>query len=322
MDIRSLLYLLSDGEIHSGSELGASLGVSRAAIWKQLSHLEDLGLTVESVKGKGYKLASAMDLLDKEKVVAALSSSAKSQVGIEVAFDVLSTNQSMMERISAPDDPDYCFLFAEMQRQGRGRRGRSWLSPFGKNIYLSVGFDLPGGVESLSGLSLVVGLVVVRALKEVGCSAAMLKWPNDVWVDDKKLAGILIELQGEATTGWRVVAGVGLNVYMDESDAEELDQPWISLSSVLPSCSKNILATALVEHFCQVMGVFKVSGFSGFLDEWMAHDVLLGRRISIVGGGESGEAMGVDVSGALLMRSDNEIKAVSAGEVSVRPNDT
>jgi len=317
MNIHSLLVLLADGEIHSGSELGALLGISRAAIWKKLSNLEVLGLSVESVKGKGYRLPGGLDLLDSVVLQGFLPPSIQALSVVELALDVESTNQVLLSR-DIDNDVPYQFLFAEMQRSGRGRRGRSWVSPFGKNLYMSVAFELGGGVDVLNGLSLVMGVACVRALREVGFSDARLKWPNDVWVGDRKLAGILVELRGEATTGWSVVAGIGLNVYMSDKDAADIEQPWISLSE-LSECSRTRLAAALVQHVVGVLEVFRKSGFASFIDEWMENDALRNRKVDVSGVSISGVAKGVDLTGALCVETDAGITPINAGEVSVRP---
>jgi len=320
MDDRALLHLLSDGLYHSGSELGVSLGVSRAAIWKALKRLTDFNLKVDTVKGKGYRVIGGLDLLDSKIIQDHLSCEAQSLTDIELLLTVDSTNHYLTDASRISQKP-YAVCLAEMQTAGRGRRGRSWFSPFGKNIYLSIGFDLPGGVEALSGLSLVIGLAAARVLRSQGVDNAMVKWPNDIWVDGKKLAGVLVELQGEATTGWRVVAGIGLNVEMTQAEGAGIDQLWASVSEYA-SCSRNKMVAMLLENLVQVLAIFKENGFEAFLMEWQQYDCLRGKSIVLSNSGIEGIAKGIDAFGALQVDTGVELLAVNAGDVSVRPNET
>ena len=318
MNVGALISLLSDGCFHSGSELGERLGVSRAAIWKALGRLEEYGLSVESVKGKGYRLVQPLSLLDEEALLANISDQVRKCIALDVFLSVDSTNQLLIN--SESQTAPYQIVLAERQTSGRGRRGRSWVSPFAKNLYMSVGFELSGGVEVLSGLSLIVGIGVVRAINKSSSANAKLKWPNDVWIDGKKVAGILVELQGEATTGWRVVVGLGVNISMDESEAGAIDQPWVALGEYL-SCGKNEFVVCVIEELIGVLSVFSEKGLEGFVEEWKSMDLLYGRSVKVSGSDVSGVAEGIDASGALVINTGHEKLSVNAGEVSVRPDE-
>ena len=206
---------------------------------------------------------------------------------------------------------------SEMQKGGKGRRGKVWVSPFGKNIYLSVAFDLQGGVEVLNGLSLVIGLAVIRVLKKLGLSNAVLKWPNDIWIDSRKAAGVLVELQGEATTGWRIVAGIGLNVAMDENDGKGIDQPWVSIAQSISS-GRGQVAGMMISALIAVLEEYQANGFKGFMSEWDDSDFLKGKSIES-SGGVKGIAVGINAQGALLVETTDGLKSINAGEISVRP---
>lgn len=319
MNLHLLLQQLADGEFHSGSEIGALLGVSRTAVWKSLSRLSDIGIECESVKGKGYRLPYPLDLLEQEKILGGMTTEISSLVDLDVLLSIDSTNAYALglKELSAP----YQVCMAEYQTAGRGRRGRSWVSPFGRNIYMSLAFDLSGGAEALSGLSLVVGLAVVRALGACGLNDVKLKWPNDVWVDGKKICGILVELQGEVTTDWRVVVGLGLNVSMQDNDvaAGEIDQQWTSVDRHVGVVDRNLLSAKLIECLCEVLGEYRQGGFASFIEEWQGADALRGKLVNINDGNLSGVCEGVDGHGALLLRTESsELMAVNAGEVSVR----
>lgn len=315
MELYSILRLLADGEFHSGSELGKSLGVSRTSIWKAIGQLDSLDLQLESVKGKGYRLARPLDLLEESAIVSLLDADAAAKLMLNILLSTESTNSWLLARSGLQKQYEACF--AEHQVGGKGRRGRQWVSPFGSNVYLSVAFDLKGGAESLNGLSLVIGLSVVQALCDLGVEGLELKWPNDVWLNGRKLAGILVELHGEATTSWRVVVGVGLNVGMSVDEAVLIDQPWAQLNEV-GIFSKNCVAAALLNNLVADLEIFKVSGFSCFLTRWAQFDALNNRVVEINAGVMSGIARGVDRTGALLLETDKGIEVINAGEVSVR----
>lgn len=317
MDVSSLLILLSDGNFHSGSELGASLGVSRAAIWKALKRLADFNLDIETIKGKGYRLRDGIELLDSRKIKSGLSDTIRAQLNIDLMLSIDSTNRYLMDSLIEHSKP-YAVCLAEMQTSGRGRRDRAWVSPFGKNIYLSIGFDLPGGAEALNGLSLVVGIAVVRALRSQGVVDAMLKWPNDIWVNSRKVAGILVELQGEATTGWRVIVGIGINIEMTQDEGEGIDQPWTAVSEYV-SCSRNKMVVALLENLIDVFTEFRSNGFEAFLAEWQQCDFLHEKKVVLSNTDANGIAKGVDAFGALQVDTGSELISVNAGDVSVRP---
>lgn len=315
-----LLQALADGEFHSGSELGELLGVSRTAVWKSLQKLEALGLVVDTVKGKGYRLNRALDLLDASRILSALPEAAQSMLALRVLQSTGSTNSDASAWLAESRRCVYCVVLAEQQTAGRGRHGRVWVSPFAQNLYLSLAYELKGGVEALSGLSLVVGIALIRTLKTLGVEDAALKWPNDVWLQGRKLAGVLVELQGEATSGWRVVIGIGLNVHMRAEDGQQIDQPWISLDAA-KVVSRNDLAALLIETLVEVLHEFSQKGFAAFVAEWSAADALAGRRVQIDGGRVVGEARGIDVTGAFLLQPDQgALIVINAGEVSVRPH--
>jgi BirA family biotin operon repressor/biotin-[acetyl-CoA-carboxylase] ligase len=315
MELQPILEYLADGEFHSGASLGRALGVSRTAVWKTLGQLESLGLSIESAKGRGYRLSRPLDLLSKERVNSNIDVGKHDLLSLELLLQVDSTNTYLLSK--SPTGARYDCCLAEIQTAGKGRRGREWVSPFARNIYLSMAFDLDGGAEALEGLSLVVGLSIAKTIEAMGVEGVQLKWPNDVWLNGRKLSGVLVELSGEATTGWRVVLGLGLNVDMSSSEAEGIDQPWASLSEVL-SVSRNGLAADLISGLIDDLERYKTNGFSGFLGRWRKYDGLAGRQIEINAGALSGVARGVDVTGALLLDVGREVLTVNAGEVTVR----
>ncbi|SEO96198.1 bifunctional biotin--[acetyl-CoA-carboxylase] ligase/biotin operon repressor BirA [Aquisalimonas asiatica] len=317
--VERLLSLLADGAPHSGEALGEALGVTRAAVWKLVRQLQDTGVPVESVPGKGYRLQEPVELLDSGAIRAAMgrpTAAMLRDVSVERVVD--STNRRLFE--SSRRDALPQALLAEAQSAGRGRRGRDWHSPFGRNLYLSVAwpFDaVPGG---LGGLSLAVGIAVADVLSTHRTPGLGLKWPNDLLVDDRKLGGILVELQGEPAGPCTAVVGLGLNLFMD--DAPAVEQPWTALAEhVISWPGRNVLAGQVLDGIVDALSRFGHEGFPGFVDHWPRHDLLAGKRVRLFAGNRTvdGIAAGVDQTGCLLLERDGRLEPWSAGEVSLRP---
>lgn len=165
----TLLELLKDGRFHSGQALGAALGISRSAVWKQLQQMEaELGLSIHKVRGRGYQLAAPIALLDGAEIA---RQSHDSSWGILVFDSIDSTNAEALRAIERGQSAPF-FVLAERQSAGRGRRGRKWVSPFAENVYYSLVLRIDGGMRQLEGLSLVVGLAVMQTLRDFGISKA------------------------------------------------------------------------------------------------------------------------------------------------------
>ena len=308
----TLLKLLKDGRFHSGQALGAALGVSRSAVWKQLQHLEsDLNLSIHKVRGRGYQLATPLELLEQEQL-----DSSPWPVLIHHSLD--STNAEALRAIGGGAAAPFV-VTAERQTAGRGRRGRKWVSPFAENIYYSLVLRMDGGMRQLEGLSLVVGLAVLSALRAVGLSDAGLKWPNDVLVGNKKIAGILLELVGDPADVCHVVLGIGINVNM--RSASEVDQAWTSV--FLESgrmVNRNELISRLNDSLLEYLNRHAAEGFSAIQAQWEQNHLWQGREVSLIAGVHQvdGTVMGIDQQGALRMSVNGEEKVYSGGELSLR----
>lgn len=321
LDIQ-LLLALSDGNYHSGIELGNLTGVSRAAIWKQLQKLQELtGLEFESVKGRGYRLPGGIELLDKETVSIAISAAALSLLSeIELHRQVDSTNRQALSRAQAGAASGHVVL-AEHQLAGKGRRGRSWVSPFGANLYLSLVWGFEGGAAALEGLSLVVGIAIVRALTELGVPGIGLKWPNDIYWQGKKLGGILLEMVGDASGHCQVVIGIGINVGMPRTLAAAIEQPWCDLREVCgQAISRNRLAGAILSHLLPILARFERDRFVAYREEWSELDCIAGKPVALHLGDRMllGIAAGVGEIGELAIDTDQGREWFHGGEVSLR----
>jgi len=316
-----VLVQLADGEFHSGPVLGQVTGRSRTAVWKAIQSLQDTGLEIYCVRGKGYRLVRPIELLNREHILTALSIRMRQFVQqLDVYHEVDSTNACLLE-VARQGKISGHVCIAECQRAGRGRRGRQWISPLGGNLYLSLLWRFNTGAAALGGLSLAIAVAVMRALCDVGLDSIQLKWPNDIWVDGQKLAGILLELAGEATGPCAVVIGVGLNIRTPTAEMSAVEQPWTDLESAMgKTVSRNELAASLLDHLLCAIVDFERQGLALFMDEWAQRDVLVGNEITLdlPAGPLQGVARGVDENGALLLACNGELQRHHSGEVSVR----
>ncbi len=318
-----ILKLLSDGRFHSGAEIGRLLGVSRAAVNKGVQRLAKSGFGIHSVSGRGYCLERAFQPLSRERILDALGREARVwRERLEILDEVDSTSLHLLRRIPDPL-PAGQTCVAESQSGARGRRGRGWIASAYRNVLFSMAWSYDSGPQIATGLSLAAGVAVVRALREYGVTGVALKWPNDVVWQERKLAGILVDLRGEASGPCQVVLGMGLNVDIDERDGVLIDQPWADLRRVTgQEVDRNRLLALLIRHCADMLQEFGRSGLDGFRQEWQDHHAYHGRVLRLLQGEREyrGVTQGIDPGGALLIRSaDGHTRAFHSGEVSVRP---
>jgi BirA family transcriptional regulator, biotin operon repressor / biotin---[acetyl-CoA-carboxylase] ligase len=322
--VERLLHALADGKTHSGEELARAFGVTRAAIWKQVDRLADWGLEVEAAPGAGYRLLRGLDLLDANAVRAALEPDVAARIEkLEVFTELDSTNGRLLLTPPPLGKLDVCI--AEFQTAGRGRRGRRWSAPLGSGICLSVGWQFAGMPAEPAALTLAVGVGVRRVLERLAGLEIALKWPNDLVVDERKLGGILLELNAEAHGGAHVVAGLGLNVALPAKLLPSLSD-WprgaIDLKTAVGKPPRRAaLAGALVNELAAVLADYPTQGFAAYRTEWRSADYLRGRavRLDEPAGHVFGTAVGIDSDGALLVETEAGVRRrVVAGDVSVR----
>jgi len=308
-----LVSSLADGEFHSGEQLGAQLGMSRAAINKHIQTVRDWGVDIFTVPGKGYSLPSPIQLLNEEEILAALP---EGRVNVLPVID--STNQYLLDRISQLTSGDACV--AEYQQAGRGRRGRKWFSPFGTNLYLSMYWKLDQGPAAAMGLSLVIGIVMAEVLQKLGAEDVRVKWPNDLYLKDRKLAGILVELTGKTGDAAQLVIGAGINLKMREPAADSIDQGWINLQEAGVNIDRNQLTATLLQELRSALRQFEVEGLPPFITRWRKLDNFLDRPVKLLIGEQEihGIERGIDQQGALLLEQDGVIKPFIGGEISLR----
>ncbi|MDT4328580.1 bifunctional biotin--[acetyl-CoA-carboxylase] ligase/biotin operon repressor BirA [Methylomonas sp. MV1] len=319
---RQLIALLVDGRFHSGTELAGALGVSRSAVWKHLQGLSELGIEILAVSGKGYRLATPMDLLDSERIFAYLHHRASGLLtGLEVHGLIASTNTYLHE-LAEQGVPGGLVCLAERQTAGKGRRGRQWVSPFGRNIYLSILWRFQGGPAAIAGLSLALGVATIQALRQLGAHDVGLKWPNDIYWRQRKLGGILIEVSGESDGPCHAVAGLGLNVDMSAKQGEAIDQDWADLVAVLGGSARpdrNRVSGVLLNHWLPVLAEFEQRTLVDYIEDWREVDCMVGKTVDISIGNleHRGTVAGIDDQGFLLLTDANgELRRFASGEVS------
>lgn len=318
---KKILAILSDGAFHSGTELARAMKLSRAAVWKQLNSLAELGLQHSAVRGKGYRLDKPLELLVHAEIDKVLSDRTRKLISSLEIHDRIHSTNSYLADIGRHNASSGIVCFAEHQTAGKGRRGRQWVSPYGSNIYLSILWRFQQGPAAISGLSLAIGVAVIRALRQHDIEDVGLKWPNDIYSQGKKLGGILVEVSGETDGPCSAVIGLGLNLDLPEAEARNITQAWTDLSRVTGQdrLARNRLAGLLLEHLMPVIADFEDVGIKAYVDEWRAYDCLKGKAATLFMAMQQFDGIvdGIDDDGLLLIkRPDGNVQAFASGEVS------
>ena len=315
-----LLRRLSDGRFHSGQALAHEFNLSRSSIFNALTQAEAMGLTIHAVRGRGYRMPEPVEWLDGGAIAHHLGAVAGAYA-IRVLDSVDSTNAALMAAAlgGAAEGTLFC---TEHQQAGKGRRGRQWHSVLGGSLTFSVLWRFENGLQSLSGLSLAVGLAIARAVNRHSRHPAKLKWPNDVLVDYRKLAGILVEVQGDMHGAALAVVGIGLNVRLNEAQRDAVDQAVVDLAEMGVTVGRNqLLADCLLELHA-VLTLFRRRGFAALREDWLALDAYAGKPVALTlpdARSVQGVASGVDETGAFLLRDGlSTLNPYSGGEISLR----
>ena len=325
----SLLRQLADGEFHSGEDLAAKVGLTRARVSQVLKDAEGAGLALERMKGRGYRLLEAPDFLDAKKIRARLGVLAEGRpatlpLAIEVVDQIESTSSELLRRVQRRDVHRVA-LAAEWQTAGRGRRGRPWTAIAGGSLTFSLGWTFEQGAGFLAGLSLAVGVAVVRALEGAGFKGVALKWPNDLIHRHLKVGGILIELNGDALGPTTTVIGVGLNVRLPPKARKDIPVPVTDLASVAgrnaPPIDRNRLLADLLAELAAALDVYASEGFAPFAAEWQHRHAYQGKPVRLLlpdGATVTGKVAGVDASGALVLADGPRRARFLSGEITLR----
>jgi BirA family biotin operon repressor/biotin-[acetyl-CoA-carboxylase] ligase len=315
---RQLVLYLAEGALCSGQWLGEQLGISRTAVAKHLEQLQQYGLDLYKIKGKGYRLAQPVQLLD----AALIKELQLQQAPVWVQSVTDSTNSQLMQKLKDGVVPEKgSVLVAEAQTAGRGRRGKQWFSPFGCNLYFSMYWQLEQGIQAAMGLSLVVGLAIAKVLQQQWQLPVRLKWPNDLYLDHKKLGGILVDLAGQTHAQCDVVIGLGLNIRMPDQTDKAVDQPWADLTSALGQAIDRNLLVALLQHqLVSELQQFSQHGFASYVQEFNRLDQFAGEQVTLSSGSQSitGLCAGVDAQGGLVLENNGQKQSFYGGELSLR----
>ncbi len=264
------------------------------------------------MKGKGYKLARSLHLIDKPRLLSAIDNRC-------FYFDELAgTNTFLLNHVDELSNGDLCI--AEYQSAGRGRRGRQWLSPYGSHLYFSMYWQFSQGLSQAMGLSLVVACSLVSVLESFGIAGLGVKWPNDIYLDGRKLAGVLIEMTGTADSECDLVIGIGLNMAMPAELGEQLDQPWSDLSGLESMPNKTELAIKLHQQLLKDLKLFETQGLAAFSGRWQSADIFAGQQVKLLLGEQqiNGHYLGVDEQGGVILQTDIGTQHFVGGEISLR----
>lgn len=318
------MTLLGDGARHSGAALAERMGVTRAAVWNQVKRLREEGVEIEGTHGHGYCLTHGFEALAETAITHALAADQVRRAGAGAAVNEVrvlavtdSTNQRLLDEIGHADIHGHALL-TEYQTAGRGRRGDKWLSAPGAGLCLSLGWRFDPPPTTFSALSLVIGVAIVESLRAHDVAGAMLKWPNDIVWDGRKLAGILIEMRSEAGGPSVAVIGLGLNIRLSAQARERIGRPADGyLAAGGAPIGRNALAATLLAELGATLERFAREGFPPFRARWSACDSLAGQavRLELPDRAVTGIARGCDAQGALLIEHDGRQESFVAGHL-------
>lgn len=292
--------------------------MSRAGVHGLIRQAATYGVSVQSVRGRGYRLARPLELLDEARLAGELA-----PLGLHVLClpEVDSTNARLLA-LAAASAPHGLLLAAEWQTAGRGRRGRDWRGILGAGLTFSLLWRFERPVSALSGLSLAVGVALVRAMRALGATGVGLKWPNDVLVGEDKLAGILIELTGDMLGPAAAVIGIGINVRAGEALSERVGLPVADLEAACGRrLDRNAVLVEVAREMADVLRLFEREGFAALRDEWASLHLWQDAPVAVHepdGHVMLGRAAGVDAQGALLLDTGAGLKPILSGDVSLR----
>jgi len=318
--LEKLLKLLADGKFHSGQSIAEELEVSRTAIWKLVKKIQDWQITVYSVRGRGYQIPGGLDLLKSDAIESHISSSNKLFRKVILLSSIDSTSNYLSQNWKeSPGEGRVCI--AEHQTAGRGRKGRQWISPFGANFYFSIGLELPLGLSALGGVSLLVGMSLCQTLNRYTSGKVRIKWPNDLLIGGKKLAGILVEASGETNDLSFLNIGVGVNWSMLEQQGEAIDQPWTNLKKHLTKeVDRTQILSECLKELDAALVTFLDDGFRPLVSAWSEVSAFYKKDVTIHLPNKKihGQEVGIEQNGALRVATSEGTQVFHSGEVSLR----
>jgi len=317
-----VLTLLDNNRHYSGQVLAERLNVTRATIHNCIVKIESLGISVERIRGLGYRLKQPLDLLNQTEIQSQLSPQLTAKLlDLHCLQEVDSTNRYAAD-LALPQVGEYSVVLAEMQTAGKGRRGRHWVSPYAANVYLSILWPLQRPLHKAGMLSPMLAISMLTALEALGVSGLSLKWPNDIYCHQQKLAGLLIECSGEISGGCKMVVGIGVNVLMSQSEGITIDQQWTDMLSHTQDrqYSRNEVSVKLINNVVSALVQFENNTFNDLVDTWSQWDIMKDKHVELHGvqSIQTGIARGIDNDGCLLLETSTGVERISAGDVSLR----
>ena len=315
-----LKILLANKNHVSGQDISANLGVSRTAVWKAISALKKEGYNIESVNNKGYLLLAKSDILNQVEIEQNINSYKLSDAPQIIYLDEVDSTNNYARLMADKINSDF-LVVADMQTLGKGRMGRSWSSPTGVGIFMSLCIKPEMAVEKASMITLVTAVSIYDAIEELYPINATIKWPNDIVINSKKISGILTEMSSDMDGIKYIISGMGINVNNKEfpDDIKDMASSLLLETGILADRAK--LIAAVIYHFYKNMNIFlKTGDMSGLKENYENHLVNIGKDVKILDpkGIYQGVALGIDETGALLVNAEGKIKRIISGEVSVR----
>lgn len=309
----------ADGYI-SGQELCNQFGVSRTAVWKAINQLKEAGYEIEAQQNKGYKLMAAPDLMTEAEIKSLMHTD---WVAKEVLyFDTIDSTNIKAQELAEKGYQSGTLVVADKQESGKGRRGRSWVSPSGTGIFMTLMIKPDINPNNASMLTLVAALAVAKAITSVTGEEALIKWPNDIVVNGKKVCGILTEMNAQFDYINHIVVGIGINVH-NESFPEEISQ--MASSLMIEAGGKRFHRAQIIaetmSYFEQYYDTFlETQDLSALVREYDELLVNRNKSVRVLDPKEpfDGKAMGITPKGELIVDTWESRKLVSSGEVSVR----
>lgn len=312
----AVLALLREnpGRHVSGEVLCARMKVSRAAVWKGVEELRRLGYVIQALPSRGYRLQSVPDKLFSDEIRHGLKTKFAGKT--IYSYDVLDSTNDAAFRLGEQGAPEGTCVFAEFQKKGRGRLGRQWSSPKGKNLLFSIILRPLLAPADVSKITLVAAVSLARAIRQTIGQNVGIKWPNDIVHGGAKLAGILTEMSAELDRVNFVVVGLGVNI---NASSDELPPGSVSMKKLARRALSRVdFARTLLTEIERDILRFKEGKFAQIAQEWEENTVTSGRRVvaSVLGRKIHGQAEGIDEDGALWIRKDNGLKVrITSGDV-------
>ena len=321
----SILRLLKDGQFQSGEYLAGKLHCKRATISRALKNIDSYGVEIVKIRGRGYRWINPILYLNRDLILSCSSIDPR-KFNITLFDTIDSTNTFLLNNLENGMVDNNCVpvVATEYQTNGRGRAGRLWHSGFGDSLTFSFGWRFDQGVSALSGLSLIIGIAVIRVLRSFSISCVNLKWPNDILYDNKKLAGILIELRGEIFGPSYAIIGIGINFKLSDITNSFINQEITDLSSISDAyLDRNQILSALLTEFLNILPVFVDYGFAYFQKEWISYHAFERQAVSLIlpnGSVIVGTFDGVMEDGSICLMTSSGRKSYHVGDISIRLN--